>query len=91
MSTGRTRRNWKDRMVRGITIGATSIALLTAGQALGSSPSQASAAIASTPLVVGDAGVEPTLEADVIIEESDKPSMTIDPIESSGVVLVTTL
>lgn len=85
MSTGSTRRDWKGRLMRSATVGATAIALLTVGLTLGRNPSQASAAIEPTPSVIRYAGIEPTLEGDAtIIGETGKPSITIDPIESSG-------
>jgi hypothetical protein len=78
-------------LVRHITIGATWVALLAVGTALGHSPSQATAAIAPTELVVTYAGVEQTPEVSaVIIKEKTTPS-TIDPIESSGMPLGTSL
>ena len=85
MSTRITRRDWRGRLVRHITIGATWVALLTTGPALGSSPSEATAAIAPTPLVIGYAGVEQTVEdSAVIIGKTAEPSNEIDPIESSN-------
>ena len=74
-------------MAQGIAVGATSIALLTGGIALGRSPSHASAAIAANPPVVGYAGIELTLDdSATIIGEAGEPSR-IDPIESSGIAL----
>jgi hypothetical protein len=70
--------------VRCITVGA----ILTVGLVLGSSVSQANAAIAPTPLVTPYAGFQPTVDdSAIIVEETGEPTMTIDPIESSGVVL----